>query len=300
MLAKLYSVAPPQQPWLAISMADYAERLVTWNPICTKNGALYYQFSTGPEQNSCFMLPDGCVNMLIKCDESSPGAWISGIHESCAELSLEPNTTYFGFKPYSTVGMRLKKLDITAGEIANSVAPLFGGPEMKSVWEKICMAPNLPERIKIFQSHAMSALIDTEYSPNFVEYCAILICVSGGNIGLEEIEKETGYSQRYCREKFRDVYGISIKQYCRIVRIQHALIHIMMKKRTKLTEIAYDTGFFDQSHFINEFKRLVSYSPSKFRKAYEELLQRYDVSHHDISADACRHGTSIQRRPAAS
>lgn len=295
MLAELNSVVPPQQPWLAISMADYCEKLVNWNPVCTKNGALYYQFSTGSSQDSCFMLPDGCINLLVKCSETSPKAWISGIHESCTNLKLEPNTTYFGFKPYSTVGMKMKLFEISAAEIANNTTPLPERSELQPLWEKLYVADSLQERIKVFQNHAMSSIIDQDYTPSFVEYCAILICVSGGNISLEEIEKETGYSQRYCREKFRETYGISIKQYSRIVRIQSALTHIMMKRQTKLTEIAYDTGFFDQSHFINEFKRLVSLSPSKFRKTYLEMLKKYDISHHEITADACRHGTSIRR-----
>lgn len=296
MLAELYSVPPPQQPWLSTSMTDYTEKLVNWNPVCTKNCALYYQFTTGPKQDSYYMLPDGCVNMLIKCSESAPAAWISGIHETSSQFQLEPNSTYFGFKPYSTVGMRLKPLDIDAMELANATVPLHRVPDSYAVWEKLNKATTLQERIKIFQSHALSALIDPKYTPSFVEYCAILICVSGGNIGLEAIEQETGYSQRHCREKFREHYGISIKQYSRIVRMQHALARIMMNKKTKLTEIAYDAGFFDQSHFINEFKRLVSYSPSKFRTAYEDLLKKNDITKHDISADASRSGHSIERK----
>lgn len=279
-------------------MADYSEKLISWNPMCTKNAALYYQFTTGPRHDGFLMLPDGCINLLMKCSDTSPAGWVSGIHETTSKYPLEPNTTYFGFKPYSTVAMRLKPLNIDASEIANNTMPLPNFPDMRQLWEKLHTAPDLQGRIEVFQNHAMSFLVDRKYQPNFVEYCAILICATGGSIGLDAIERETGYSQRYCREKFRENYGISIKQYSRIVRIQKALARIMMAKKTKLTDIAYDTGFFDQSHFINEFKRLVCQSPSKFRNNYEDLLEKNSISHHEITADACRRGTSIRRRRA--
>jgi AraC-like DNA-binding protein len=279
-VTQLHTIPPPQQPWISCAMSHYEEKFVDWNPICIENRALYYQFMTDKSANHYIdILPDACINILFKCSENEPSAVVSGIYEGCSKMPLEPSTTYFGFKPYSVVGMKNMKAGFR--ELKNNTVDFGHVFDDISIIDRIALAPNLNERIKLFQNYAMSNLVNEKYIPDFIEYCTILIYLSGGNIGLEEIERETGYSERYCREKFKEIYGVSIKHYSRIVRFQNALRMITKGELEGISDIVYEAGYFDQSHFINEFKRFTLTSPAKFRNAYMKL-----VSNHKISSEA--------------
>ncbi|TEB08568.1 HTH-type transcriptional activator RhaR [Pelotomaculum schinkii] len=271
--AQLRAIPPPHQPWLSSAMYNYREKLVNWNPICIKNNAVYYQFTTRDTQDDFIgIVPDACVNIIFKCNPNNPAALIWGIHEGWAKIMLEPNTTYFGFKPYSVVG--IKNIKARLGDLKNNVLKLEDVFVNSSIIEKIAMKDSMNERIKLFQNYAMSNLIDETYFPDFTEYCAILICLSRGNIKLEDIERETGYSERYCRQNFKRTYGVSIKHYSRIVRFQNALRMVMQEDWQGVPDIVNELGYFDQSHFINEFKGFSMTSPSRFRNIYMNLLYK--------------------------
>jgi|GEM_PF-1225959 len=271
--AQLHAIQPPHQPWISSAMQNYEETLVSWNPMCIKDNAVYYQFTTGDNQDGFMgIVPDACVNVMFQCNPSNPSALIWGIHEGWAKIVLEPNTTYFGFKPYSVVG--IKNIKAHLGDLKNNVLKLEDVFGDSTIIEKIAAKETLHDRIKLFQNYAMSNLIDESYMPDFTEYCAILICLSGGNIKLEDLERETGYSERYCRENFKSTYGVSIKHYSRIVRFQNAMRMVMREDWTGVSDIVYRLGYFDQSHFINEFKRFSLVSPSKFRNTYIDLISK--------------------------
>jgi AraC-like DNA-binding protein len=50
----------------------------------------------------------------------------------------------------------------------------------------------------------------------------------------------------------------------RIVRFQYALHYKWQYPQTKLTGLAYDCGFYDQSHMINEFRDLSGKTPKQY------------------------------------
>ena len=54
------------------------------------------------------------------------------------------------------------------------------------------------------------------------------------------------------------------KQLARVARLQAALKMIQQKKFNSLTEIAYENGYFDQAHFIKDFREFTGISPKSF------------------------------------
>ena len=101
-----------------------------------------------------------------------------------------------------------------------------------------------------------------------MDYFTLLLCTSKGTSNLGELQQMTGYSKRYCRERFKADHGVSPKQYSTIMRFQHALKQMTHIEHGELTFLAADNGYFDQAHFIHDFKRFTNQSPSRFRKKY--------------------------------
>lgn len=81
----------------------------------------------------------------------------------------------------------------------------------------------------------------------------------------QELSTICGFSTRHLNRMFHDTIGTSIKSYERLVKINKAL-EIIQNTTISLTEIAYQCGYYDQSHFIHDFKRVCGVTPGTYRK----------------------------------
>ncbi|UEG52812.1 chromate resistance protein [Mucilaginibacter daejeonensis] len=89
-------------------------------------------------------------------------------------------------------------------------------------------------------------------------------------LSLQQVSKELEINPAYLSREFSKHFDdLSFGEYMRKLRIDKA-IQLMEQDRYSLTEIAYLTGFSDQSHFNRTFKKLTGNSPLIFKR---NLLQ---------------------------
>ena len=86
------------------------------------------------------------------------------------------------------------------------------------------------------------------------------------NFTAEELALEAGVHPVHLASVFRQFYQESIGQYVQKLRIDHAS-KLLQSKKVSLSEIAYASGFTDQSHFTRIFKRYFGMTPGKFRNS---------------------------------
>ncbi len=92
----------------------------------------------------------------------------------------------------------------------------------------------------------------------------MIINSKGANISHGKLISQSGYSERQFERIFKTYVGISSQQFIEIIRLNHAVS--LLPSDRSLTQIAFDSGFYDQSHFIRTFKRLTSLTPGDFRR----------------------------------
>ncbi len=80
---------------------------------------------------------------------------------------------------------------------------------------------------------------------------------------IDNVASRYGITSRYLRKIFLLHTGVTPKLYSKINRFQNSLL-LIGKGGSSLTSIAYDCGYFDQSHFIREFKSFTGNPPSSF------------------------------------
>ncbi|MBO9203405.1 MULTISPECIES: helix-turn-helix domain-containing protein [Niastella] len=80
---------------------------------------------------------------------------------------------------------------------------------------------------------------------------------------METIATRYGISARYMQQLFLQYTGLTPKLYNQINRFQHSL-RLVTARSTSLTDIAYECGYADQSHFIKEFKAFTGTTPSGY------------------------------------
>ena len=65
---------------------------------------------------------------------------------------------------------------------------------------------------------------------------------------------------------FKEHVGVTPKDFLKVIRFQNAIQQIEKQISVKWTDIAYDSGFYDQSHFIADFKKFSGYTPAQYLK----------------------------------
>jgi AraC-like DNA-binding protein len=71
---------------------------------------------------------------------------------------------------------------------------------------------------------------------------------------VRDVAKQTGWSERRFSQAFRESIGLSPKVWCRVQRFQRAVQQLHAGGEVRWAELVIDCGFYDQSHFANEFK----------------------------------------------
>lgn len=255
----------PLQPDIKWRTVDLKQKLIKWNPYAQKNLALFFQFETNSDPNALEIIPDGCINFFFRCDDS-PFARVSGLTMKNEARKLTPHTVYFGVKPYSMQG--IKRSRTPWGETVNQMVDFSNIFSDCSIVEEISQSKSFEDRIALFENFSKKYLIDENYLPDLVEYSEIIMCKAKGNLKIDDLSNELGYTSRHCREKFKSAIGISIKQYNEILRFQNAVRMMENQSNSSAADIIFENNYYDQSHFIREFKKFTNMTPVDFRKHY--------------------------------
>ncbi|HEU4553649.1 MAG TPA: helix-turn-helix transcriptional regulator [Chitinophaga sp.] len=80
---------------------------------------------------------------------------------------------------------------------------------------------------------------------------------------ISNIASQHGITPRYLQKLIYQHTGLSPKSFNKICRFQQSL-QLITRGSTSLTAIAYDCGYFDQSHFIRDFKSFTGLTPSAY------------------------------------
>lgn len=153
-----------------------------------------------------------------------------------------------------------------ANELFNlslSLDDVFDGNSVTEVEEKLTIATTDKHRIKIVEQFLVSQLKDIQTDKLIVE-AVKLIYQTNGAIRIKELNEKLSISQSPFEKRFRKVVGTTAKKFASIVRFNTVLDHLNTSK--SLTEICYENNFFDQAHFIKDFKQFTGDTPENFKR----------------------------------
>ena len=133
--------------------------------------------------------------------------------------------------------------------------------ELLCLEEKLAEATTDRQRIATVEQFLINQMTTTE--PDKLVLAALsLIHKNKGNIRIKVLTEQLYISQSSLEKRFRQAVGASPKKFASIVRLQN-VIH-QCNTISSLTELGYEAGFYDQAHFIKEFKALTGDTPEKF------------------------------------
>jgi len=233
-------------------------------------------------------MADGCVEMVFHYrsafDEITPDERI----ESSPLASIQAQSTRFRrFVTGESFGI------FGAYLYPFAIPRLFGfpasdftniSPDLSSVFgtegaildERMCTAPTNADRAKIV-SEFFTAKLNARVRELPVIFRSIhTVLANKGTLAVESLAAEHNISKRQFERRFKDLAGLSPKLYSRVVRFQ-AATQFKLSGTRDLTEIAYACGYYDQSHFINDFREFSGYTPKEYFWGAAEGTQYLDA-----------------------
>jgi len=123
------------------------------------------------------------------------------------------------------------------------------------------------------------ALVRT-YDRALIQAAAKLLHHTKGEYRIAELAEYCRMSVRQMERGFQHVVGTSPKTFARTVRFQEAQRRLMFDPETDLTALAHDCGYFDQAHFIKDFKAFAGKTPTGYAdemRAMRDILKNKDV-----------------------
>ncbi len=138
---------------------------------------------------------------------------------------------------------------------------LGSSTELNRVHEQVVKASNHARRIQVVENFLLARTANAR--PDiFVSSAVSKIEEAHGMVRIKNLARRVGLSQSALERRFRKVAGTSPKKFASTVRIRHVLR--LRATGPDFTSIAAATGYFDQSHFINDFKRITGLAPESF------------------------------------
>lgn len=110
-----------------------------------------------------------------------------------------------------------------------------------------------------------------------------LILLKNGHISQEELLEEAGVSIRHFRRVFKNVIGVPPKHFCKVIQLNTVFQLLNNSSSEKMHLLALDCGYYDQSHFINDFNKFIGDTPEKFFQGNPSYLKEY-MGRQDISS----------------
>lgn len=133
--------------------------------------------------------------------------------------------------------------------------------KIRIIEERLAGAKHDNERIALIEELLLSKIFNIQ-PDELVSSAVQKIFATRGSIKIKELSNTMHLSQDAFEKRFRRTIGTTPKQFSSIVRMK-AVIQSIQKNQT-FTDLAYDSGFFDQAHFNKEFKLFTGQPPTDF------------------------------------
>lgn len=262
----------------------------------------YWHIKSGPEPELLDFVPDGHPELYFILKGGMQYQCSNGEMKSCPPFGVigqlssqfftltEPNTEAFYAKlypwspfpffsvPFWEMNDQMAELDLT-GKSATM--------EMQALGRDVISSENVFKAIHLLDQFLLRKAANLKSENPFVNFAVRKIYQTNGTISMEELTRHIHASRRYVEKVFKKHIGMSPKRYARLIRVKKASLLLLEDNFTgNISQVAASLDYYDQSHFLKDFKAVVCRTPSEFLRqkgnlSFDELesyLRQWDYS----------------------
>lgn len=155
-------------------------------------------------------------------------------------------------------------------------ARLVIGKEIEELLDRLQEAQTSQERNAITQRYLLWKLDQLKPALPF-DLAMLQLVHASGNLPIEYVASQACLSVRQFERKSYERLGLPPKIFGRMIRFSHAYKYKENSPHTSWTAIAYRCGYFDQMHFIRDFKFFTGLTPGMLKEADIEKSIRFRI-----------------------
>lgn len=222
------------------------------------------------------ILPDGCVDFVFQIEENK-------LHIQTADNFIRQPDSFVIGQQKKPITLTAKGKSITAGIrfLAYGAYPFLKTPisELRQptialnellgrniieLAEKIQRLP-AKQMFREFENFLLLHLATFKADIEPVKMATDILFQQQGFTDIIKLAFEVNLSIRNLERKFDEMVGISPKLLARVIRFDQIKNKLVLNPETSLTRLSFHHGYFDQSHFIHDFKLFTGKTPSVFK-----------------------------------
>ena len=236
-------------------------------------------------------MPDGCVSFIINLAEDETRLYdpddISKVTKFSACSLSGPQTKSF------VIDTDEQTCVIGASFRAGGAVPFLGLPsdevynehmDLEDIWgvcahelrERVLEAPTPRAKLRVLELALLERAAGMFDGQPVVEYAVDNFLARPATAKIALVAGKTGFSTRRFIELFKQHVGMTPKLFCRVRRFQKVLRQITSGKPINWTGVALDGGYFDQAHFIHDFRAFSGINPSKYLADYRDFPRHHN------------------------
>jgi AraC-like DNA-binding protein len=268
-------------------MQPEIKRYPVRNPLLKEHIRFFWELHMDEAELNHKIIPQKNINLRFNLNDtphlirSAAGTrklekvYFPGIQDHYHEMSLIVNGKVDvlgvcfqpdGFFPFFNIPLsEYKNQVLEAGEIGFKLAD--------SISERLRECSGVSERLELLENELLAMLLNGKQTPE--EFRKIFRSL-----------KQNDTPQKitlFCRQNKMDIrsleracnkyVGLSASTYSTLNRFHNGLNQLLYSRVNKLSDVAYDNGYFDQAHFIRDFKRFAGNTPKRFVHQNNSILQ---------------------------
>ncbi|HEX3879352.1 MAG TPA: helix-turn-helix domain-containing protein [Bryobacteraceae bacterium] len=227
------------------------------------------------------IMPDGALTLVVNLNEDRTRIYDRRDFDRCetfnGSLLVGPQTEFFVIdtaEQLSVAGIQFKPggafpfFDPPPDELQGLQVPLdaLWGGFAGDFREKLLRAGTGQAAFEVIETALLARLQKPDRHPA-VTYALGKFMNEPHVARVADVIDETGFSARRFIQLFREQAGLAPKVFCRVQRFQRALRRIVSGSEVEWAEVALEAGYFDQSHFIHDFRAFSGINPTAYRCA---------------------------------
>jgi len=222
-------------------------------------------------------LPSRFLTLVVTLDEPLGIAWpglpvekydagVGGLHSTAVHIGQTLSRS--GVQLALTPAASRVLLGLPPSELASTVVgldELLGGPA-RELTEQLREASTWDRRFDLLEGLLLRRWADAsarETRPE-VRWAWQRLRDTGGEIGVQQLADEVGWSRRHLTDRFTTEFGLAPKVAARVLRFERAVARLRQRPGTRLAELAARFGYADQAHLTREWQAIAGCSPRQW------------------------------------
>jgi len=251
--------------------------------------SIFYHKDYLPDHSIERVVPTGNIFILFELDNFTRNTfdndlkpngvyskvWVSGMHQKYLNISAHQHSEMLIVQLKPLGAYPLFKVPISELNETVKSAEFYFGELVLKLRDNIIQKLNISDKFEIVENWLLNLLDENKSAPQ--ELIDVVVRFQINPFAKHhELLKVYPKTQKHLISQFKKYGGLSPKSLHRIFRFNKLLEIINQKEEIIWTDIVYETGYADQSHFIKDFQEFCGFNPSKYIKnGYNQTIPNF-------------------------